>query len=104
MCDSRIPFAIIDIRIALGMLFNVVDDESLTHRDYDDAPGRRRYLRLPGRSALLSGDQLTSLTRSLRVSNAVLRQVGWTPRYPSAHEGPAATARALQRTGPGSNL
>jgi nucleoside-diphosphate-sugar epimerase len=41
-------------------------------------------------------DRSTSLTRSLRVSNARFRSVtGWAPRYPSAREGWMATAAAL---------
>ena len=39
----------------------------------------------------------TSLTGSLRVSNARFRGAsGWTPMYPGAHEGWIATAEALQ--------
>jgi hypothetical protein len=50
----------------------------------------------PGRAALLFGDRLTSLTRSLRVSNDRFRAVtDWGPRYPSAREGWMATAAAL---------
>jgi nucleoside-diphosphate-sugar epimerase len=80
--------------------FNVVDDEPLTKRAYADAlaeaVGTRPWLRVPGRAALLLGDRSTSLTRSLRVSNAKLRrETGWAPRYRSAREGLIATARAL---------
>ena len=40
---------------------------------------------------------LTSLTRSLRVSNARFRAAtGWAPHYPSAREGWIATAEALK--------
>jgi nucleoside-diphosphate-sugar epimerase len=80
--------------------FNVVDDEPLTKREYVQAlaraAGTAMWLRGPGRAALLFGDHLTSLTRSLRVSNARLRTAtGWAPRYPSAREGWIATAEAL---------
>jgi nucleoside-diphosphate-sugar epimerase len=79
---------------------NIVDDEPLTKRDYADALARAAgasiWLRGPGRAALLFGDRLTSLTRSLRVSNARFRAAtGWAPRYPSAREGWIATAAAL---------
>lgn len=54
--------------------FNVVDDEPLTKRGYADAlahaAGTSPWLRMPGRAGLVFGDRLTSLTRSLRVSNA----------------------------------
>jgi nucleoside-diphosphate-sugar epimerase len=80
--------------------FNVVDDEPLTKRDYAEAlaraPRTRAWVRAPGRAALLLGSRSTSLTRSLRVSNQMLRtSTGWAPRYPSAREGLIATAGAL---------
>jgi nucleoside-diphosphate-sugar epimerase len=82
--------------------FNIVDDEPLTKREYAQAlaraAGTAMWLRGPGRVALLFGDRLTSLTRSLRVSNARFRTVtGWAPRYPSARKGWIATATALRR-------
>lgn len=80
--------------------YNVVDDEPLTKRGYADALAsaarRRRYVRAPGRLALLLGEGMTSLTRSLRVSNARFkRETSWTPTYRSACEGWTATAEAL---------
>ena len=80
--------------------FNVVDDQPLTKREYARAlaraAGTATWLRGPGQAGLLLGDRLTSLTRSLRVSNARLRTTtGWAPRYPSAREGWIATAEAL---------
>jgi nucleoside-diphosphate-sugar epimerase len=72
----------------------------LTKREYADALAaaarRTAWLRVPGRAALFLGDRATSLTRSLRVSNARFkRATGWAPRYPSAREGWAATAGEL---------
>lgn len=86
--------------------FNVVDDEPLTKREYAAAlaaaAGSTPWLRGPGRAALIFGDRLTSLTRSLRVSNARFRAAtGWRPRFPSAREGWAATAEALDEAGRG---
>lgn len=80
--------------------YNIVDDEPLTKRAYADAlaaaAGTRPWLRFPGRAALLLGDRSTSLTRSLRVSNARFKTAtGWTPRYPSAREGWPSTAEVL---------
>jgi nucleoside-diphosphate-sugar epimerase len=82
--------------------FNIVDDEPLTKREYADAlaraAGKAMWLRGPGRAALVFGDRLTSLTRSLRVSNARFRSAtGWAPRYPSVREGWIATATALEQ-------
>ncbi len=82
--------------------FNIVDDEPLTKREYADAlahaAGTAMWLRGPGRAALIFGDRLTSLTRSLRVSNArFMAATGWAPRYPSAREGWIAMAEALRQ-------
>jgi nucleoside-diphosphate-sugar epimerase len=85
--------------------FNIVDDEPLTKRDYASAmaaaAGTPMWSRGPGRAALLFGDRLTSLTRSLRVSNARFRTAtGWEPRYRSAREGWIATATAVEQHRP----
>ncbi|PRX51454.1 nucleoside-diphosphate-sugar epimerase [Prauserella shujinwangii] len=82
--------------------FNVVDDEPLTQRAYagalSHAAGATPWLRVPGRAGLLLGDRLTSLTRSLRVSNSRFRDAtAWAPAYPSAREGWLATAAHLDR-------
>ncbi len=51
-----------------------------------------------GRAGLVFADRLTSLTRSLRVSNARFgAATGWVPRYRSAREGWTATAVELGR-------
>ncbi len=81
-------------------IYNIVDDEPLTTHDFaaalEAAAGKRAWVRVPGRAALLFGDRMASLTRSLRVSNARFRDItGWEPRYPSAREGWVATASAL---------
>ena len=86
-------------------VYNVVDDEPLTKLDYAralaSAVDKRPWLQGPGRVALLFGDRLTSLTRSLRVSNRRFRDSsGWQPRYPSAREGWIATAKSLQGASP----
>ena len=87
------------LRVPAGP-WNVVDDEPLTKRGFADAlgaaVGTTPWLRPPGRAARLLGHRSTSLTRSLRVSNRWFRAAtGWSPRYPSAREGLAATARAV---------
>lgn len=77
--------------------YNVADDTPLSKREFADAiasaAGRNVYLRAPGRIANLLGDSTTSLTRSLRVSNAAFKlETGWAATYPSAREGWAAMA------------
>jgi nucleoside-diphosphate-sugar epimerase len=81
-------------------VYNVVDNEPLTKRQYAqalaDVAGKRPWIRGPGRLAAVFGDRLTSLTRSLRVDNRLFRDTsGWEPRYSSAREGWAATAREV---------
>ncbi len=80
-----------------GGTYNVVDDDPVTKRQYAqacaDAVGVRLWARVPGRLGLLLGDRLTSMTRSLRVSNAHFRAVtDWQPTYPSVREGYRAMA------------
>jgi nucleoside-diphosphate-sugar epimerase len=75
-----------------GGTYNVVDYEPVTKSDnvaaMADAVGAAPWFTAPGRLGLLLGDRLTSVTRSLRVSNARLRAVTqWRPRYPSVREG-----------------
>jgi nucleoside-diphosphate-sugar epimerase len=81
-----------------GGTYNIVDDTPLTKREYADACAaaveRRTWIRGPGRLGLLLGDRLTSITRSLRVSNRRFRDAaGWQPRYRSAAEGYRAMAQ-----------
>ncbi|WP_280459614.1 NAD-dependent epimerase/dehydratase family protein [Nocardia carnea] len=78
-------------------VYNVVDDHPITKYQYADAiahaAGRTHYLRAPGRLAALLGARTTSLTRSLRVSNAKFREATrWSPSSPSATDGWAAFA------------
>lgn len=78
--------------------YNIVDDEPMTKHDYAvacaDAVSVRNWVGVPGRLGLLFGDRLTSLTRSLRVSNKRFRDAAdWQPRYPSAREGYRAMVR-----------
>lgn len=80
--------------------YNVVDDERLTKSEYAQAlafaAGKRPWVRGPGRLALLFGDRMASLTRSMRVSNRRFREAsGFRPRYPSAREGWTATAERV---------
>jgi nucleoside-diphosphate-sugar epimerase len=90
--------AVVAALTAPGGTYNVVDDEPLTKREYAAACAaavdRRLWISGPGRLGLLLGDRLTSMTRSLRVSNKRFRDAsGWRPRYPSAAEGYRAMAQ-----------
>jgi nucleoside-diphosphate-sugar epimerase len=83
-------------------VYNVVDDVPLTKREYADAlaaaADRKYYVRAPGLLAEVLGNSTTSLTRSLRVTNAAFKSAtGWTPAYPSAREGWAAMAAESRR-------
>jgi nucleoside-diphosphate-sugar epimerase len=81
-----------------GGTYNVVDDRPLTKREYAracaDAVGAKPWINVPGRTGLLLGDRLTSLTRSLRVRNTRFRDTAdWRPKYPSVREGYRAMAQ-----------
>lgn len=81
-------------------VYNVVDDQPLTKREYAQAlaiaAGKRPWVHGPGRLALLLGDRMASVTRSMRVSNRRFGEAsGWQPRYPSAREGWIATAESI---------
>jgi nucleoside-diphosphate-sugar epimerase len=64
--------------------------------------GKRPWIRMPGRLTLLAGANMSSVNRSLRVSNRRFREAtGWAPRYPSVREGWAATVAELSGSGDG---
>jgi nucleoside-diphosphate-sugar epimerase len=81
-------------------IYNVVDDEPVTHAEFveslaralDVAPPRMP----PAWAASLLGSLGKMMARSLRISNRKLRSAsGWAPRYPSVREGwPDAIAAA----------
>jgi nucleoside-diphosphate-sugar epimerase len=73
-------------------IYNVVDDEPLTKKEYaravGAAVGAKPWVDVPGRLARVGGNKTDVMTRSNRVSNAKFKQAtGWSPRYPSAREG-----------------
>jgi nucleoside-diphosphate-sugar epimerase len=74
-------------------VYNVVDDQPLTKREFAGAlavaAGANPWVRGPGRAAMLLGNRLTSLTRSVRAANSRFKAAsGWAPTFPSAREGP----------------
>jgi nucleoside-diphosphate-sugar epimerase len=88
-------------------VYNVVDDEPLTRREYADAFAAAfdlPHLRIPpgGLVRAVGGSGASALTASQRVSNGRFKQAtGWAPAYPSAREGWVAIAarRAASRMG-----
>lgn len=83
-------------------VYNIVDDEPLTEREYGDAlaaaANRRPLLRGPGRAAALFGPNMAAVVRSHRTSNARFKAAtGWAPRFPDARLGWADTAAARLR-------
>jgi nucleoside-diphosphate-sugar epimerase len=91
--------AVVAALTAPAGVYNVVDDEPVTKREYGQAisaaVGKRAWITGPGRLSLLAGKNMSSVNRSLRVSNQRFRTAtGWSPRYPSVREGWAATASA----------
>jgi nucleoside-diphosphate-sugar epimerase len=84
-----------------GAVFHVADDDPLTYYDFvaltAEALGVGKPRRIPAAVARLAAGAgpVASATRSARTSNArIKRELGWTPRFPSAREGvPDAVAR-----------
>jgi nucleoside-diphosphate-sugar epimerase len=80
-------------------IYNAVEDEPVTRRDYldafADAFGIRKLRPMPTWLVrLMSGSAAAAVIRSWRVSNKKLRDAtGWSPRYPSVREGWPAVAR-----------
>jgi nucleoside-diphosphate-sugar epimerase len=80
-------------------VYNVTDDQPLSHRAYvdalADAVGVARPHLVPAWMAHFGGSFNRLMARSQRISNRKLRELGtWAPRYPSVREGfRAAVAR-----------
>jgi nucleoside-diphosphate-sugar epimerase len=92
---------------AAAGVYNIVDDDPVSRRDYADvlvaAVGQRRRIHVPGRLAKLGGQRTATMTRSQRVSNAGFKAAtGWHPQYPSVREGwPAVVAALHTSSSPG---
>lgn len=85
-------------------IYNVADDEPLTHRDYLDslasALGVAPPKFAPAWLALLAGSLGELLSRSQRISNRALRAASpWQPQYPSARSGWTAAVQAWHCSG-----
>lgn len=106
MSSVHVEDAATSVVHALGLptgVYNVVDEEPLTRREYLDAfSDAFRLKRLhPVPSWLLrtvGGKAAAALVASQRVSNQRFEAAaGWAPRYPSAREGWAAEARRREQ-------
>jgi nucleoside-diphosphate-sugar epimerase len=89
-----------------GSLYHVADDEPIRLYDFlaltAKELGRRPPRRVPAAFARIAAgrDPVAAVTRSARTSNArIRRELGWRPRYRSAHEGVPAAIRALRGEG-----
>lgn len=86
-------------------IYNAVEDEPVTRRDYLDAFssafGVAKLRPMPTWLVkLTSGSASAAVIRSWRVSNKKLREAtGWSPRYPSVREGWPAVAREREADG-----
>jgi nucleoside-diphosphate-sugar epimerase len=83
-------------------VYNVVDDEPVTHREYFDSLARALGVpppKLPGVwMKWLLGSLGELLARSQRISNRKLKKASsWTPKYPSVRDGWADVAAGLPR-------
>lgn len=92
--------AVVAALAAPAGVYNIVDDETLTRRQLDDALATavngRRLLRAPAAALKVSGESTKGFLVSNRASNARFKATtGWAPRYPSAREGFRALAAEL---------
>jgi nucleoside-diphosphate-sugar epimerase len=84
-----------------GALYHVADDDPITLYDFvaltAEALGVGRPRRIPAGLARLAAGRhaVTAVVRSARTSNErIKRELGWSPRFPSAREGvPAAVSQ-----------
>jgi nucleoside-diphosphate-sugar epimerase len=89
-----------------GSVYHVADDEPITYYDFMALTARElgvgppRRIPAPLARAVAGSNAVDAVVRSARSSNAKLkRELGWTPRFPTAREGvPDAIAR-LRRPG-----
>ena len=92
--------AVVAVLDAPAGVYNCVDDEPLTRREYADAFAAAfdlPHLRIPpaGVMRAVGGSASRAITASQRVSNARLRGAAdWAPAYPSVREGWASIAAA----------
>jgi nucleoside-diphosphate-sugar epimerase len=92
--------AVVAAMDASAGVYNVVEDEPVTHREYFDSLARALEVappKLPSAwLARLFGSLGKMMARSLRISNRKLREAtGWRPRFPSVREGWPAVVAAL---------
>lgn len=85
-------------------IYDVVDDEPVTRREYAAtlarAVGRSRYIVVPGRLGRLGGRSVEAILRSQRVSNRRFREAtGWAPGWASVREALPAVAAAGRASG-----
>jgi nucleoside-diphosphate-sugar epimerase len=93
--------AVVAALAAPAGIYNIVDDEPLTRRDYAavlaDAVGVKSLHFPPKVVAKAGGEQAAMLSRSQRVSNRRFEQAtGWAPQYPSMRQGWRAIVAEMQ--------
>jgi nucleoside-diphosphate-sugar epimerase len=87
---------------APGSVYNVVEDEPVTQREYADAfseaTGAPRSMRVPRWLGMLFlGGPASYILESRRVTNRKFKDAtGWSPRYPNVREGFAQVAAELK--------
>ena len=84
-------------------IYNVVDDEPVTNREYGDiiadALGVKRPRVVPAAVGKMGGSKIELLARSQRVSNKRFKNVSsWAPQYPSVREGWPAVVAEMAKT------
>ena len=86
------------LNLASG-IYNVVDNEPMTHRQFGEVLAAIVGVPMPKTPPQwlvpLTGSVGETMARSLRISNAKLRQMGgWAPQHATSREGWAAVCRS----------
>lgn len=82
-------------------IYNVVDNEPMTHRQFGEALSTIVGVPVPKVPpqwlVRVAGSMGETMARSLRISNEKLRRAGWTPEYASARQGWKAAYESFRR-------
>ena len=96
--DDAATAVVTALNLASG-IYNVVDNEPMTHRQFGEVLAAIVGVPMPKTPPQwlvpLTGGLGETMARSLRISNAKLRQMGgWAPKYATSREGWAAVCQS----------
>jgi 2-alkyl-3-oxoalkanoate reductase len=104
VCHDDAATAVAEAIALPAGIYNVVDDEPVTHQEYFDTLARMLKVSAPkfppAWLTAITGSFGEMLARSVRISNRKLRSMSsWTPKYPSVRDGWPAVLAQMAATG-----